>query len=222
MTARCQCTSHHSRRRIVLTGGPGAGKTAVLQLLKHAVCEHVVVLPESAGMLFTGGFPRADDIEVRRAIQRAIFYVQRELETAADAAHPALVICDRGMVDGYAYWPGPEQFWNALGVEREELFARYAAVIHLRTPSPEHGYNETPVRVESARDAAAIDAKLLEAWRGHPHRFVVESSDNFLDKAERAVEIIRAQVPSCCRMDAVHLATSGQAARRAAPGAGIR
>ncbi|HVX38612.1 MAG TPA: ATP-binding protein [Gemmatimonadaceae bacterium] len=215
MTVRCDCTGHHPRRRIVLTGGPGAGKTAVLQLLKHALCEHVLILPESAGMLFSGGFPRDGDLEVRRAGQRAIFYVQRELETAADAAHPALVICDRGMIDGYAYWPGPEAFWNALGVEREELFARYAAVIHLRTPGPEHGYNETAVRVESAHVAAEIDQKLLEAWAGHPHRYVVESCDNFLDKAAKAVEIIRAQVPSCCRVAAVHL-TPGQHAHAAA------
>lgn len=207
MSVRCECTTRHPRRRIVLTGGPGAGKTAVLQLLKHAVCEHVVVLPESAGMLFSGGFPRDDDLEVRRAGQRAIFYVQREIETAADAAHPALVICDRGMIDGYAYWPGPEPFWNALGVEREELFARYNAVIHLRTPSPEHGYNPSAVRVESAREAARIDQRLLEAWDGHPQRFIVESRDNFLDKAARAVEIIRTLVPPCCRMDALPLAT---------------
>jgi len=28
----CTCTLPHQRRRIVLTGGPGAGKTAVLEL----------------------------------------------------------------------------------------------------------------------------------------------------------------------------------------------
>src|SRR5215471_13340076 len=30
----CTCTQTHQRRRIVPTGGPGAGKTAVLELLR--------------------------------------------------------------------------------------------------------------------------------------------------------------------------------------------
>ncbi len=39
---------------------------------------------EAAGVVFGGGFPREPSTGVRRAGQRAIFYVQRELETAAD------------------------------------------------------------------------------------------------------------------------------------------
>ena len=34
--------------RIVLTGGPGGGKTAVLEVVRRHFCEHVVVLPEAA------------------------------------------------------------------------------------------------------------------------------------------------------------------------------
>ena len=33
-------------RRVVLTGGPGAGKTAALEMIKQSFCEHVRVLPE--------------------------------------------------------------------------------------------------------------------------------------------------------------------------------
>ena len=32
----CACNEPHDRRRIVLTGGPGAGKTAVLELIRQA------------------------------------------------------------------------------------------------------------------------------------------------------------------------------------------
>lgn len=102
----CDCNERHDLRRIVLTGGPGAGKTAVLELIRQSFCAHVKVLPESAGIIFGGGFPRSDGAELRQAAQRAIFYVQRELEIAADAQNPAVVLCDRGTVDGAAYWPG--------------------------------------------------------------------------------------------------------------------
>src|SRR5688572_16643689 len=100
----CSCAAVHTPKRIVLTGGPGAGKTAVLELIRHAFCPHVVVLPESAGLLFSGGFPRRSDEGARRAAQRAIYYVQRELEAAAEALQPAVLLCDRGTVDGVAYW----------------------------------------------------------------------------------------------------------------------
>ena len=48
----CDCTERHARRRVVLTGGPGAGKTAVLELIRLFFCEHVKTLPESASIVF--------------------------------------------------------------------------------------------------------------------------------------------------------------------------
>ena len=47
----CDCTERHARRRVVLTGGPGAGKTAVLELIRLFFCEHVKTLPESASII---------------------------------------------------------------------------------------------------------------------------------------------------------------------------
>ena len=81
----CPCSEPHQRKRIVLTGGPGAGKTAVLELIRQSFCKHVKVLPEAASIIFGGGFPRTKGVLVRQAAQRAIFYVQRELEIAADS-----------------------------------------------------------------------------------------------------------------------------------------
>jgi predicted ATPase len=140
----------------VLTGGPGAGKTAVLELVRQHFCEHVHVLPEAAGVVFGGGFPRGPDRDTLRAAQRAIFYVQRELEAAAEGLNPAIVLCDRGTVDGAAYWPGPDDFWTAVGTAFGEQLRRYDAVIHLRTPGPRTGYNhENPLRLESAARSVA-------------------------------------------------------------------
>lgn len=209
----CGCKEAHGRRCIVLTGGPGAGKTAVLELIRQSFCEHVKVLPESAGIVFGGGFPRDDKPEPLRAAQRAIFYVQRELETAANADSPAIVLCDRGTVDGAAYWPGPDDFWSSVGTTLAEQLSRYDAVIHLRTPPLEAGYNkDNPLRIESASEAVAIDARIAELWEGHPLRFIVEASPDFLDKAARVLEVLKDQLPECCRHHVVPLLVGHQQA----------
>jgi len=195
----CSCSRPHQRRRIVLTGGPGAGKTAVLELVRQSFCQHVLVLPESASILFRGGFPRSERPADRRAAQRAIFHVQRELERAADERDgSAIVLCDRGTVDGAAYWPGPDDFWESVGTTREAELARYHLVLHLRVP-PVAGYNHhNPVRVESAAEAAAIDERITRAWAGHPDRRFVESTTDFVDKAQATLRLLGAALPDCC------------------------
>jgi predicted ATPase len=201
----CECAEAHERRRIVLTGGPGAGKTAVLELIRQSFCEHVRVLLEAAGVIFGGGFPREDDPACKRAAQRAIFYVQRELENTGDSHNPTIVLCDRGTLDGLAYWPGSvDEFLSSVATTLLEQLARYHAVIHLRTPAEDHGYNnQNPLRTESAAVAAEVDRRILEAWQSHPKRFVVESASEFLDKAAETLEILRREMPDCCKRHVV-------------------
>src|SRR5436190_7498276 len=191
----CDCTETHVPRRIVLTGGPGAGKTATLELIRRAsFCDHVKILPEAAGIVFGGGFPRRRDIGARKAAQRAIFHVQRELEACVASSNAAIILCDRGTVDGAAYWPVPDDYFDSVGTTLEEELARYDAVIHLRTPPLENGYNrENPLRIESVGEAAEIDLEILRAWQAHPRRFIVEASPNFLNKAARVLDILRTE-----------------------------
>lgn len=209
MTERGGRELRQPRRRLVLTGGPGAGKTAVLEALKHLLSSEVAVLPESAGIVFGGGFPRLNTLAGQRAAQRAIFYVQRELENIADDSDIAAVLCDRGLIDAVAYWPGPDDFWSAVGMTQAEALARYDVVIHLRVPDAAHGYARmNPLRVESADEAAAIDQRILKAWSAHPRRHIVDATSDFLAKASSVLTIIqhelqggetRAEVPAAAR-----------------------
>lgn len=198
----CECSLPHERKRIVLTGGPGAGKTAVLELVRQFVCSHVVILPEAASMLFRGGFLRGGGPEQRASTQRAIFHVQHELEISADVSdHAAVVLCDRGTVDGAAYWPGPGTLFEQVGTTRQAELAHYDAVIHLRTPGAVAYNHANPMRTESAAEAARIDARIAEQWSTHPNRFTIESTTDFIHKAQDALAVLLAQIPACCRKE---------------------
>jgi len=201
---KCECTANASACRfIALTGGPGAGKTAVLELFRKHACSGVALLPESASIIFGGGFWRHDSEAGRKAAQRAIFHTQRELERLViEEGVSKAAICDRGTLDSLAYWPGSEEsFWSDLQTTREKQLARYSVVIHLKTPGAHNGYNHSnPIRTESPEEAARIDAKILKAWEGHPKRIIVDSAESFIDKALRAVSLIAAELPESCRL----------------------
>lgn len=184
--------SGHSKL-VVLTGGPGAGKTTVLEMVKHMFMDRVLVLHEAASMIYNGGFIRRSTPQATRAAQRAIYHIQREQERILEEEGLAKVgLCDRGTLDGLAYWPGtPEEFFKDLGTTEEAELARYAMVIHMRTPSMEHGYNnDNPARIEAPDEAAKLDQKMIEIWKNHPHHFIVDSRQDFLHKAEEVVEIV--------------------------------
>lgn len=200
-TGHCRCQRRaHESRLVVVTGGPGAGKTALLELVRHHFCTHVVILPEAASVLFRGGFPRIEDVVGRRAAQRAIFHVQRELERVALERHDAAVIlCDRGTVDGLAYWPDDEaSFWREVGSAPAAERARYSSVVCMETP-PASQYNHVnPLRVESAAEAARLQGRIAASWQGHPQLTVVPHRDDFLVKVAEAMAALRKTIPPCC------------------------
>jgi predicted ATPase len=188
-------------RRVVLTGGPGAGKTAVLELVKRTLCEHVAVVPESASILFRGGFPRERAVPSECAAQRAIARVQMELESIYDARPGVEVaVCDRGTIDGLAYWPlDAESFFAEVGTTWSEQLARYDVVIHLEPPDERHGYHRDGTRIESAAEAREIDRRIVLAWSAHPRRYSVPSTPDFLDKARRVLALLEPELPAACR-----------------------
>jgi hypothetical protein len=169
------------------------------------------VLPEAASIVYGGGFPRGKDAAYRRAAQRAIFHVQSELEQAViEDGRAAVALCDRGTIDGLAYWPDePSRFFAEVKSSFEEQLSRYRAVIHLRTPTASNGYNhQNPLRIESVEEALRIDARIAEVWNRHPRRFVVDPEGEFLTKVRHVLELIRRELPECCR---AHLSAESDA-----------
>ncbi|HRC54666.1 MAG: AAA family ATPase [Myxococcales bacterium] len=174
------------RCRIVLTGGPGGGKTTAADLFRREIGDRVVVVPEAATLLFTGGFPRSDQMHARRSAQRAIYHVQKNLEDVQSALYPnRILLCDRGTLDGAAYWPEDSlDFYTAVHTTEQAELERYDAVIFFESAaagglSVEGG---NPVRTESSQQAAELDHRLRLLWSRHPRFVLVPHNASFVKK----------------------------------------
>lgn len=118
LVKKCSCEPViGAGKRVVITGGPGAGKTAILEIARKHFCERISILPEAASIIFSGGFWRHDTLPAKKAAQRAIFHIQKELEQLVEEEQLTNVaLCDRGTLDSLAYWPGDEKlFWKEVG-----------------------------------------------------------------------------------------------------------
>ena len=180
--------------RIVLTGGPGGGKTTAAVLFRREIGESVVVVPEAATLLFSGGFPRSRQRATILVAQRAIFHVQRNLEETQAALFPnRILLCDRGTVDGAAYWPGePHHFFNALGTTLDHELERYDAVIFFETAAAGDLKIEggNPVRRESNAEAVTLDRKLRALWLKHPRFVLVPHNRSFFKKISFGLAVL--------------------------------
>jgi len=179
----------------VVTGGPGGGKTTAADLFRREIGESVVVVPEAATLLFSGGFPRVDAPGAQRSIQRAIFHVQRNLEDVQSARYPdRILLCDRGTIDGAAYWPDANpDFFTALGTTEAHELARYDAVIFFESAavggmSIEGG---NPVRTESNARAVVLDGRLRTFWARHRRFVVVPHDPSFMNKITRGLAALQ-------------------------------
>lgn len=184
--------------KIVVTGGPGGGKTTALDLFQRELVDQVATLPESATLLFKGGIRRSKEPIIVQSIQRAIYQTQSSIEEIFSLQNPEKVlICDRGTLDGLAYWPGEESsFFENIGSTYEKELARYNAVIFFETAAKcgRDIKSNNPTRNESSREAIEIDEKLQRIWSKHPNFNVISSSDSFVKKIMSGIATIESVV----------------------------
>jgi predicted ATPase len=178
-------------KRVVLTGGPGSGKTAVSNAIAQGDPKRFVVVPEAATQVYSNAHTRWDLVDTagRRDLQRQIYRLQRSQEERLAAQHPdQILILDRGTIDGAAYWPdGPEAYWADLGTSLAAEIARYSHVIWMQTAAAigiYDGSDSNACRFEDAAAAVASGETLARLWSGHPRFQKVGAYPSLADRID--------------------------------------
>jgi predicted ATPase len=175
--------------RIVLTGGPGSGKTVITTFLAQANPTRFVAVPEAATQVYQAARTRWDlvDLAGKRDLQRRIYHLQIEQESRLAREFPGkTLLLDRGTIDGATYWPdGPTAYWQDLGTNLPAELARYDLVILLQTAAAigiYDGSESNPVRFEDQAAALANEQILSGLWSNHKNFAAVPASLKLEDK----------------------------------------
>ena len=202
--------------RVLLTGGPCAGKTTMMAKLTSVLDNkgyRVFNVPEAATLLGLGGIQldaRNMGWDYAVQMQSALLVMQMNIEDAftdialaeqAQTQKPTLIMCDRGVLDGSAYC-SPEmwhQIMDDCGYNGVNLIEkRYEAIVHMVTAA--EGAKEfydlsNEARFETVEEAIARDQKLRQAYLGHQKHLIVDNnSSSFESKMKKTIGLISSVV----------------------------
>lgn len=198
-------------KRIVLTGGPCAGKTtALVRIIEHftSLGYKVFTIPEVPTMFIQAGMDYLTSNHAYfREGEKATLLTQIALEDhfykiAQTLNEPVLIVSDRGAMDISTYME--PNLWNELLQECNITTAelrdkRYDAVLHLVSAADgaEQFYTtaNNAQRLEKADEkglaiARQLDKRVAKAWSQHPHLRVINNHENFDNKLHRVIKEI--------------------------------
>lgn len=187
--------------KIVLTGGPCAGKTTAMDFLKRELEKlniKVFVLQEVASKLMKKGITpqKLGAYEFHKKLFETQLAEENMLEERAVGyeGERTVILFDRGLLDSKAYVTDEEfERYISLSNKNEDLLRNsYDAVFHLKSValSDESVYmqNKNPIRKEDIDLAKALDEKILSIWTGTSHLRVIANDKDFNKKLENLLK----------------------------------
>ena len=195
----------YKHKKIVITGGPCAGKTTAMQKIVQEFTEKgykVFVVNEAATELINGGIrPFGNDAISMFEFQRCIIDTQLSKERiferiANSMEQDTIILCDRGIFDNKAYISEEEflQLLKERNLNEMEVCDSYDMVIHLVTAANgavEHYTTENnSARTETPEEATIKDKKTLESWTGHKRIEIINNEGSFDDKLHNVIKTI--------------------------------
>ena len=192
-------------KKIVLTGGPCAGKTTALVKIMEYFSSRgfkVFTIPEIPTIFLQAGMDYLTKNEEwfyegeKDTLKAQLAFEDYFSAMAETIDKPVVIVCDRGALDISTYLPPKmwEKITGLCNVTNQQLLDRYDAVLHLVSAADgaEQYYNTTTneVRTEGIDKARMLDRKVVQAWTGHPHLRVINNHDNFDTKINRVLKEI--------------------------------
>jgi len=194
---------------IVLTGGPCAGKSSILALIRDRLRKRgiqVVTVPEYA----THFFANSDGFQVEwvgtkkeDGLQDVFLRYQMMQESmfkdfAALNSKPSVLLFDRAVMDQKVFTSSEKIWYDALkknDVTERDLLDRYDMVIHLTTCAKVGDYewgpgSNNPGRYHNPDEAAELDKKCDEVYAGHKQMRVVPHFPKFQDKVDQVMKYL--------------------------------
>lgn len=193
--------------RIVITGGPCAGKSSALLRVKAEFEDlgwKVIIINETATEIIMSGVTPAECpiidfqkqlLQLQMKKEECFFNYAKVLE---ERYGKVLIVCDRGAMDSKSYITDEEfeEIRKNSGYCRVELRDRYDAVFHLVSAADGAGefytIENNSARTETPEEAVKCDRRLISAWCGHPHLRVIDNSTDFNAKIDRLIAEIKA------------------------------
>ncbi len=199
-------------KKIVLTGGPCAGKTtALVRIIEYFSSRgyKVFTIPEVPTMFTQAGMNYLTQNKEffyegeKATLETQMMLEDKFMQMAQTINGPSIIVCDRGVMDISAYM-APEMWQkitSAVGISTVEELRdkRYDAVLHLVSAADgaEQFYttSNNAQRLEKADEeglaiARSLDKKVIDAWTGHPHLRVINNHENFDNKINRVIKEI--------------------------------
>ncbi len=192
-------------KKIVLTGGPCAGKTtALVKIIDHfsSMGFKVFTIPEVPTLFAQAGM---DYLTKNRNFfyegEKATLEIQLALEDrfikmAEQVDKPAVIVCDRGAMDISAYMDATlwKEITGLAGTDSSALRNRYDAILHLVSAADgaEEFYttSNNKERTEGLELARELDKRVINAWTEHPHLRVINNHQDFNTKINRVLKEI--------------------------------
>lgn len=178
-------------KRIVLTGGPGSGKTSVLEKIDQVFTAQgykVIIIDETASYLINHGVkPFGDGAVDLVDFQELVMRMQLAKEEVFDRAvemlpnDKVIIVYDRGTIDNRAYI-NEEEFEEVLTrlnhvKDIAELMNKYDLVINLVSREDFYTTENNKARSEDVTSALELGKKTLKVWLGHPKVKIVLPKD---------------------------------------------
>ena len=189
--------------KIVLTGGPGSGKTSVKDgIIKHFTIQgyQVLFVSETASELINGGIKCFGNncvslIDFQEYVMKLqLLKEDIYIDAANKLGKDVIVIFDRGTIDNFAYMNDDE---SSILIDRvlndktkSDLLNRYDAVIVLKSSKDFYTTENNKARSENVNDALELGNKTLNTWIGHKKLKIVGPKATMFDKINEVLNII--------------------------------